>query len=221
MIARRDTACLLAAARLALAAHLQQAASDAPWAVSHACTPIAAAAAAGGDAVLAALPRLLDDEVLLRELMAKWDARVRGLRQAAEDGAAGDALAGCLAGPAGCALLGTAPPRPTPAQLLAALRTSVLELAPLLHSASLPPPHIGNLAEHQAHRAAVAAMFCRWGSGDGGAAFACGGASMTFARHPVDVLSRRPDGMVHESFDVAETRVCVAQALARSRWARC
>lgn len=43
-----------------------------------------AAAAGVGDAVLAALPRLLDDQVLLRELLAKWNARLAGLQEAAE-----------------------------------------------------------------------------------------------------------------------------------------
>lgn len=98
-IARRDTAYLLAAGRLALAQQLTTAAVAAGGrlglppsdqqqqvAVEDVCAGSASAAAVAGfgDAALAALPRLLDDTVLLRELLAKWNARVAGLKEAAE-----------------------------------------------------------------------------------------------------------------------------------------
>ena len=101
IIAGRDESHLLATARLALEQQLaaisgqpatngtMQAApagnsSDAA-AQDEACCNLPAAAFAGfGDAVLAALPQLLDDPVLLRELLVKWHARLHGLQQAAE-----------------------------------------------------------------------------------------------------------------------------------------
>lgn len=90
-IARRDTAFMLAAARLALAqqlsaAHAQQPnSSSSQTSLGIVCGGVGSAAAAGfADAALAALPRLLDDAVLLRELMAKWTARVAGLWEVAK-----------------------------------------------------------------------------------------------------------------------------------------
>lgn len=50
---------------------------------------------------------------------------------------------------------------PTHQQLVAALRASVLEVAPLLHCATLPPAHIGNFVEHHSHRAQVRFMASR------------------------------------------------------------
>lgn len=44
---------------------------------------------------------------------------------------------------------------PTRQQLVAALRASILEVAPLLHCSTLPPAHIGNFVEHHSHRAQV------------------------------------------------------------------
>jgi hypothetical protein len=58
---------------------------------------------------------------------------------------------GC-AGAAGCSTAAAGACRPTQQAILAALRTSVLELAPLLHCSSLPPAHISNFLEHQTHR---------------------------------------------------------------------
>jgi hypothetical protein len=83
---------MLAAARLALtqqlaAAHGQQvsSSSSSQTVLGTSGRGLGCAAAAGfADAALAALPRLLDDAVLLRELMAKWNARVAGLWEAAE-----------------------------------------------------------------------------------------------------------------------------------------
>jgi hypothetical protein len=83
---------MLAAARLALAqqlsaAHAQQSSSSSSSSNSmlESGGGLGDAAAAGfADAALAALPRLLDDAVLLRELMAKWNARVAGLWEVAE-----------------------------------------------------------------------------------------------------------------------------------------
>jgi hypothetical protein len=44
---------------------------------------------------------------------------------------------------------------PTHQQLVASLRASILEVAPLLHCSTLPPAHIGNFVEHHSHRAQV------------------------------------------------------------------
>jgi hypothetical protein len=135
---------------------------------------------------------------------------------------------GC-ASATGCSSITTGPGLPSQQQLLTALRTSVLELAPLLHCSSLPAAHISNFLEHQAHRAAVAARFCRGGIGPDGAVLAMEGCSaaavklrgVSMGRHPVDVLSRSTGEFVHQPFDVSETRVCLAEQLAAVRWSRC
>lgn len=107
VIAPRAMAYMLAAARLMLAQqlmhgtaaaapedHRQQLHAAQQDTAGHytSARPAAAAAAAAvqafGDAALATLPRLLDDAVLQRELMAKWRARLEGLAQAAEEEAA-------------------------------------------------------------------------------------------------------------------------------------
>lgn len=106
-VARRDTAYLLAAARLAQAQQLAAVAaaqtdcssaagaehkqpggqagdSTEGGAPAGTHNTLSGAAAAGfADAALAALPQLLDDPVLLRELLAKWNARLAGLHEAA------------------------------------------------------------------------------------------------------------------------------------------
>lgn len=196
LIAHRDTACMLAAARVALADYA------------------AGSCGGAGDAALAALPHILDDDVLRRELAAKWDARVRGLEAAAAAGGCADCGdCGCSGGVASAAPSSSGPAAAALAQqrLAAALRTSALELSPLLHCAgSLPPPHIGNFAEHAQHRAAVVARFCRQPAAPG------------VGRAPVDALGGRCDDAesqwAHAPFDVAETRVCIAQQLAERRW---
>jgi hypothetical protein len=129
----------------------------------------------------------------------------------------------------GCSSAGTGPSHPTQQQLLTALRTSVLELSPLLHCSNLPTEHIGNFLEHQAHRSSVAARFCRGGIGPDGLELAMQGCSaaavklrgVSLGRHPVDVLRGAAGEFVHQPFDVAETRVCVAEQLAAVRWSRC
>lgn len=84
-IARRDVAYLLTAATLAQAQHLAAAQTGSQQAMQPDNSSWAGAAVVGlADAALAALPRLLDDPVLLRELMAKWTARLAGLQEAAE-----------------------------------------------------------------------------------------------------------------------------------------
>lgn len=100
-IAPRGTAYLLAAAKLATAQQLAAIAaastssSNSSAAQPHLVSGDTAAESGGGwltgsaaagfaDAALAALPKLLDDAVLLRELLAKWDARLCGLQEAAE-----------------------------------------------------------------------------------------------------------------------------------------
>lgn len=100
-IAQRGTAYLLAAAKLATAQQLAAIAaastssSNSSAAQPHLVSGDTAAESGGGwltgsaaagfaDAALAALPKLLDDAVLLRELLAKWDARLCGLQEAAE-----------------------------------------------------------------------------------------------------------------------------------------
>jgi hypothetical protein len=66
-------------------AHGQPQASEEGGAVAGAHASLSGAAAAGfADAALAAMPQLLDDPVLLRELLAKWNARLAGLQEAAE-----------------------------------------------------------------------------------------------------------------------------------------
>lgn len=145
----------------------------------------------------------------------------------------GDRLlsSGC-AGAAGCSSIAPgACVNPSQQQLVRALRASVLELAPLLHCSSLPPAHISNFLEHQAHRAAVAARFCRKGTESGGGRpvvtmEGCSSAALklrgvSLARHPVDVLSRATAEFVHQPFDVSETRVCITEQLAAIRWSRC
>jgi hypothetical protein len=133
---------------------------------------------------------------------------------------------GC-ASATGCSSIVAGPGLPSQQQLLMALRASVLELAPLLHCSSLPPAHISNFLEHQAHRAAVAARFCRGGIGPNGAVLAMEGCSaaavrgVSMGRHPVDALSRSTGEFVHQPFDVSETRVCLVDQLAAVRWSRC
>jgi hypothetical protein len=219
LIASRDVACLVAAACLALAQHVAAAAGEDE---GSGCVASAAVAACG-DPVLAALPALLDDAVLLRELLAKWNARVRGIKVAAEEEAA--AQEGCLVG-GGCSCGSSAGPAPpTQAQLLAALRMSVLEVSPLLHCSALPPATIANFVEHQAHRAAVAAKFCRRPLLEPGDGVGCGagvqwGVRCEGARHPVEVLSRsHAEFGVYRPFDVAETRVVVATS--QQPWCAC
>jgi hypothetical protein len=136
---------------------------------------------------------------------------------------------GC-ASATGCNSMTSGAAQPSRQQLVAALRASVLELSPLLHCSSLPPAHISNFLEHQAHRAAVAARFCRGGAAgldgavldmDGCSAAALRFKGVSLGRHPVDVLSRAIGEFVHEPFDVSETRVCLADQLAAVRWSRC
>lgn len=135
---------------------------------------------------------------------------------------------GC-ASATGCSSIASGAAQPSQQQLVAALRASVLELLPLLHCSSLPPAHISNFVEHQAHRAAVAARFCRGGAGLDGAVLdmdGCSAAALRFkgvslGRHPVEVLSRAVGEFVHAPFDVSETRVCLADQLAAVRWSKC
>jgi hypothetical protein len=87
-IARRDMAYLLAAARLALTQQLAAAAAgqQAAGMLSGLLSGCSAGVAAGfGDAVLAALPQLLNDGLLQEELMARWWGRCRGLAAAAAE----------------------------------------------------------------------------------------------------------------------------------------
>lgn len=310
LIARRDVAYLLAAARLALEQHLRVGSlatgacsinspaekhdpperreqdDQTPASTIHATTmddascslPLAAACVGFGDAALAALPKLLDDPVLLRELLAKWDARVQGLQQAAEAAAKVSNAGGCssrlcihypllrtcvrphipklptlslviqlhcralqaaqgadcllsagCSSAVGCTSIMPGSCHPSQQQLQAALRMSLLELSPLLHCDSLPPSHISVFLEHQAHRAAVAGRFCRAGLNlgdseldmDGCSAAAVKLRGVSLGRPPVDVLSRAAGEFVHRPFDVAETRMCLADWLGAAKWNRC
>jgi hypothetical protein len=145
-----------------------------------------------------------------------------------------------------CKDCSTATGPPTHPQLVAALRASVLEVAPLLRCSNLPPPHMSNFQEHQSHRAQVAAAFLRVPQPDGSCASAAaavtgpggnadsrqqlGGmvsqavnSSQGTGRHPVEVLSSAGAEFLHAPFDVSETRVCLAeqQAASAARWSRC
>eukprot|EP00879_Flechtneria_rotunda_P031614 GHRR01034552.1.p1 GENE.GHRR01034552.1~~GHRR01034552.1.p1 ORF type:complete len:121 (-),score=28.77 GHRR01034552.1:569-931(-) len=116
----------------------------------------------------------------------------------------------CLLPNLGCATIASLP---TQAQLMTALKASLLEVSPLLHCRTLLPQHISNFMEHQAHREKMAAELCRvldlkTGRQIGG-------------RHPVEVLSSRALEFLYKPFDVAETRVCLADRLAADRWCRC
>lgn len=89
LIARRDMAYLLAAARLALTQQLAAAAAEQQSAgmLAGPLSGCSAGVAAGfGDAALAALPGLLDDGLLQEELLARWWGRCRGLAAASEVG---------------------------------------------------------------------------------------------------------------------------------------
>ncbi|WIA20733.1 hypothetical protein OEZ85_005103 [Tetradesmus obliquus] len=238
LIARRDMAYLLAAARLALTQQLAAAAAEQQSAgmLAGPLSGCSAGVAAGfGDAALAALPGLLDDGLLQEELLARWWGRCRGLAAASE----GDCLLSCK----DCS---TATGPPTQQQLVAALRTSVLEVAPLLRCSNLPPPHMSNFLEQQSHRAHVAAAFLRvpqpgssctsaaaaapsGSAGSAGSRQQPGGvvsqatASQGPGRHPVEVLSSAGAEFLHAPFDVSETRVCLAEqhAARAARWSRC
>jgi hypothetical protein len=125
---------------------------------------------------------------------------------------------------------------------MAALRASVLEVAPLLRCSNLPPAHMVNFVEQQAHRAHVAAAFLRGLQPSGSCAPAAAAGSSAGSplkpqpgvlvnqavnqgpgRHPVEVLSRAGGEFLHVPFDVAETRVCLReqQAASAARWSRC
>uniref|UniRef100_A0A383VHS6 Uncharacterized protein n=1 Tax=Tetradesmus obliquus TaxID=3088 RepID=A0A383VHS6_TETOB len=238
LIARRDVAYLLAAARLALTQQLAAAAAEQQSAgmLAGPLSGCSAGVAAGfGDAALAALPGLLDDGLLQEELLARWWGRCRGLAAASE----GDCLLSCK----DCS---TATGPPTQQQLVAALRTSALEVAPLLRCSNLPPPHMSNFLEQQSHRAHVAAAFLRvpqpgssctsaaaaapsGSAGSAGSRQQPGGvvsqatASQGPGRHPVEVLSSAGAEFLHAPFDVSETRVCLAEqhAARAARWSRC
>lgn len=85
VVARRDVTYLLAAAKLALVQQLAAVGdAHADSTSSQASMQPTVAVGGFGDPTLAALPSLLDDPVLLRELLAKWAARVRGLQEAVE-----------------------------------------------------------------------------------------------------------------------------------------
>jgi hypothetical protein len=88
-IARRDMAYLLAASRLTLTQQLTAAAAEqqAAGLLTGALCGCSAGVAGGfGDAVLAALPGLLDDVLLQEELLARWWGRCRGLAAESEVG---------------------------------------------------------------------------------------------------------------------------------------
>lgn len=116
---------------------------------------------------------------------------------------------------------------PSQHQLVAALTASVLEVAPLLHCSNMPEPHMTNFAEHQQHRARVAAGFLRMPdpSSAGAGANTSGQQQQQPnsgpGRHPVEPLSRLGAEFLHAPFDVAETRVCLADLQAAAKWSRC
>eukprot|EP00775_Hariotina_reticulata_P009265 gene9265-9430_t len=177
--------------------------SSIPWGGS---APAAAATAGLGDAALAALPDLLDDPVLLDELTAKWWGRCRALAALLCVDQDDCLLSSCVTDTVSIGL-------PTRQQLVAALRASILEVAPLLHCSTLPPAHISNFVEHHSHRAQVAAKFCRVLDAQSG--------QQLSGRHPVEALSAAGHEFVYRPFDVAETRVSLLDELAACKWSRC
>lgn len=108
---------------------------------------------------------------------------------------------------------------PTHAQLITALKASILELSPLLHCSNMPADHMTNFIEHQQHRAQVAAKFVRVLDPKTGRQVSAGAGGG--GRHSVDVLSNAAGEFLHEPFDVAETKVCVSNQLQAFRWSRC
>lgn len=74
----------------------------------------------------------------------------------------------------------------------------------------------------------MAARFCAGGvcvEGDvlsmGCSAAAAKMWGVSLGRHPVEVLGNATGEFVHQPFDVAETRVCLAEQLAAVRWSKC
>lgn len=130
--------------------------------------------------------------------------------------AATDVQADCLLSSCSCVSISTPP---THAQLIAAFKASILEISPLLHCSNMPADHMTNFAEHQQHRAQVAAKFLRHLDPKTGRQM--GAAVGGGARHPVEVLRGVGGEFLHKPFDVSEMRACLGDQLQAYRWSRC
>ncbi|KAF5843394.1 hypothetical protein DUNSADRAFT_16893 [Dunaliella salina] len=143
------------------------------------------------DVVLASFEGILADTDLYTEFMSKWRSILAKLAPPPK--------------PCDCKSTPINPSMPT---LIEAFRRCVAEISPLLHSQTVPPPHIANFAEYKDYRQKLIHKFCRTVDEDKNV--------IKGQRHPVEPLSHAGFEYLHEPFDVAEVRLAAGSRCLRS-----